>query len=87
MGKSAKRKKGGVWGEQPDSRGQVRYGELTGEEALLLDAQILCFHPRSGDALAWIWPDGRLGLNAVYFSKSDAEEMQAQIRADRLGSE
>jgi hypothetical protein len=80
MASRSKRKKGGVWGVHPQSSGAVGYAVLTGEEAVLCGAEPLGFHPRTGDALAWIWPDGRIGCNAVYFSRSDAEEIQEFAR-------
>lgn len=74
MGKAAKRTRGAAWVQPSGLDRRLQYAVLTGEEAHLTGAQILCFHPRTQDALFWMWPDGRVGFSAVHFSKADAEE-------------
>jgi hypothetical protein len=87
MRKSGSRKKGGAWAFTRDSPTRAEYAALTGEEAFLCGAEVLGFHPRTGDALAWIWPDFRIGINAVYFSREDAEDLMEFIKARVEGSE
>lgn len=81
MGKRARAKRTGRWLQESRSGTRMEYADIDLDEAFVCGAQVLAFHPRTSDPLAFVWPDGRLSFNSTYFSHSDARELVAEVAA------
>lgn len=87
MAKNRRRQQGGAWTLSGDDGREIGYAVITGEEAFVCGAEILGFHPRNGEALGWIWTDGRIALNACYFSQNDARSFAGFVNLCAARSE